>query len=294
MLHQQLQNMGITLISASENIDATPAGRLMHGILATFAEYYSNNLATEIKKGLHQKHATGGTPFRPPIGYRPVRKIVEGREIRTIEVDPERGPLITLAFDLYATGEWTVSKLTAHLREQGLVARPTPKQGGRPLSKATVHKLLTNPYYMKVIAYTGKRVVGRHDGLIDPDTFDKVQALLAANRHGGDSHKHEHYLRGMVFCDQCHGRLIFSRVRGRNGTYYDDYACVNRAGAHRRLPGSRTPSKRSTPDSTSPTRWLRPSAVTSPTNWPSATGSSIRRLASTRRRSGRSRPTRTS
>jgi len=39
----------------------------MHGMLATFAEYYSNNLATEIKKGLHQKHKIGGTPFKPPI-----------------------------------------------------------------------------------------------------------------------------------------------------------------------------------------------------------------------------------
>jgi len=61
--------MNVTLVSASENIDATPAGRLMHGMLATFAEYYSNNLATEIKKGLHQKHQLGGTPFRTPVGY---------------------------------------------------------------------------------------------------------------------------------------------------------------------------------------------------------------------------------
>jgi site-specific DNA recombinase len=230
LLYHQLQAMGITLVSACENIDETPAGRLMHGMLATFAEYYSNNLATEIKKGLHQKHATGGTPYRPPIGYLPVRKIVEGREVRTIMVDPERGPLITLAFDLYATGDWTLSRLTDHLRERGLMARPTPKQGGRPLSRATVHKLLSNPYYIKVIVYAGKRVLGRHDALIDPDTFDKVQALLVANRHGGDrSHKHEHFLRGMVFCSECGGRLLFNRVRGRNGDYYDYFSCANRA-----------------------------------------------------------------
>lgn len=48
-LYEQLVGMGITLTSATENIDETPAGRLMHGMLATFAEYYSNNLATEIR-----------------------------------------------------------------------------------------------------------------------------------------------------------------------------------------------------------------------------------------------------
>ncbi len=53
-LYERLLGMNITLVSASENIDETPAGRLMHGMLATFAEYYSNNLATEIMKGLDQ------------------------------------------------------------------------------------------------------------------------------------------------------------------------------------------------------------------------------------------------
>jgi hypothetical protein len=36
----------------------------MHGMLASFAEYYSNNLATEIMKGLSRKHEQGGTPFK--------------------------------------------------------------------------------------------------------------------------------------------------------------------------------------------------------------------------------------
>ena len=41
-LYERLVGMGIRLASATENIDETPAGRLMHGMLATFAEYYSN------------------------------------------------------------------------------------------------------------------------------------------------------------------------------------------------------------------------------------------------------------
>src|SRR3954468_18002534 len=66
VLYQRLLDHGVTLVSASENIDSTPAGRLMHGMLATFAEYYSNNLATEVLKGLTQKARNGGTPMRAP------------------------------------------------------------------------------------------------------------------------------------------------------------------------------------------------------------------------------------
>ena len=31
----------------------------------------------------------------------------QSREVRTVEVDPERAPLMRRAFDAYATGEWT-------------------------------------------------------------------------------------------------------------------------------------------------------------------------------------------
>ena len=64
---------GAQLVSVAENIDETPSGKLMHGILASMAEYYSRNLATEVMKGSVQKAQDGGTPFLAPIGYLNVR-----------------------------------------------------------------------------------------------------------------------------------------------------------------------------------------------------------------------------
>lgn len=49
-LYEHLLGLGITLISATENIDETPAGRLMHGMLASFAEYYSNTLQPKSRR----------------------------------------------------------------------------------------------------------------------------------------------------------------------------------------------------------------------------------------------------
>jgi site-specific DNA recombinase len=60
----EIELAGARLVSATENIDHTPAGRLMHGMLATFAEYYSRNLANEVLKGLTEKAKRGGTPGR--------------------------------------------------------------------------------------------------------------------------------------------------------------------------------------------------------------------------------------
>ena len=65
----ELRLAGARLVSVKENIDDTPTGSLIHGIMATIAEYYSQNLAVEALKGMTQKAKIGGTPGRAPIGY---------------------------------------------------------------------------------------------------------------------------------------------------------------------------------------------------------------------------------
>src|ERR1700733_1176046 len=115
-----LKQAGVTLVSVSENIDETPSGLLMHGIMSSIAEFYSRNRAMEILKGSVQKAKNGGTPGRVPLGYRNVRHFDNGREIRTVEVDPERGPLMAWAFEAYATGDWTIRNLLVELTERGL------------------------------------------------------------------------------------------------------------------------------------------------------------------------------
>lgn len=81
--------LGVTLVSCTENIDETPSGVLMHGIMSSIAEFYSANLANEVKKGALQKVKNGGTVTRAPIGYLNVRNTdTTGREIRTISPDP--------------------------------------------------------------------------------------------------------------------------------------------------------------------------------------------------------------
>ncbi len=230
VLYQKFVGMGITLVSASENIDETPAGRLMHGMLATFAEYYSNNLSTEVKKGLRRKHELGGTPFKPPIGYQSAQRQVGAQGVRGVELDPVRAPLATLAFELYLTADWSLRDLADHLAERGLRSRGTAKFPERVLGPNRIHELLQNPYYIGIVRWDGRSYPGRHQKLIDQETFDRVQVLLTAARISGDRPQiHEHYLRGTVLCEKCKGRLLFGRHRNRTGAAYDYFSCTNRA-----------------------------------------------------------------
>ncbi len=211
---------GARLVSATENIDQTPSGRLMHGIMSTIAEFYSRNLATEVIKGSVQKAKNGGTPGKAPVGYINVRQIVNGLEGRTVEVDPVRGPLMTWAFDAYATGDWTIRRLLAELTAKGLTTVPGPKTPSRPLTTSHLHRLLRHPYYTGVVRYRGVLYEGRHPRLVEPETWQRVQELLTAKYLTGERHReHPHYLKGSIFCGQCGSRLIVCHAKGRGGTY---------------------------------------------------------------------------
>lgn len=110
IIHATLRGANITLVSVTENIDETPSGMLMHGILASMAEFYSLNLAQEVTKGMVQKATLGGTPTKAPLGYLNVRTTdTKGREVRDVQVDPERAELIRFAFTTYAAGEESLS-----------------------------------------------------------------------------------------------------------------------------------------------------------------------------------------
>jgi site-specific DNA recombinase len=94
--------------------------------------------------------------------------------------------------------------------------------------------MLHHPYYMGVVVWNGRRYPGTHTPLVDQDTFDRVQVLLAAARIGGERpQKHEHYLRGSIYCDECFGRLLYGRHRSRSGRHYEYFCCNNRSARRR-------------------------------------------------------------
>jgi hypothetical protein len=129
---------------------------LLHGIMSTIAEFYSRNLATEVIKGLTQKAATGGTPARAPLGYLNVRKRDElGRDIRTVETDPERAQLVHWAFGAYASGNYSTISLREELIDRGLTTVPTPKRPAKAPCLSTIQQMLSNPYYKGEVHYRG-------------------------------------------------------------------------------------------------------------------------------------------
>lgn len=177
----ELRKHQVTLVSATENIDATPVGQLMHGILAAFNEFRSAEDGADIRYKMGEKARRGGTLGRAPLGYMNVRERFEGREIRTVGLDPERAPLIRQAFELYATGEYTLNSICRVLNDQGFRTRPGKLPGG-PMTDSTLSAILRNRYYLGYVTHNGEEYPGRHEPLADHETEIMPVAWCTAAR----------------------------------------------------------------------------------------------------------------
>ena len=229
----KIRRSGAQLVSASENIDDTPSGKLMHGIMATIAEFYSSNLSAEAKKGLQEKAKRGGTVSRAPLGYRNTREEFEGRLVSTVAIDDERRHHIQWAFEEFATGDWTLAQMTEALEERGLTSRATRRFPEGPVSRSRIHKMLRNPYYVGLVHYDGAQYPGRHEALISMSTFEAVQEVLDRRTDGKEKPvARTHYLKGILCCGLCGSRMGMS-VNGGNGGHYAYFFCLGRHG-HRK------------------------------------------------------------
>lgn len=225
----ELRACGCQLVSVSENVDETPKGMLLNGILASINAYYSRDLGQKILEGNIQKARSGGTPVRAPLGYLNVRRWDGANDIRSIAVDPERAPLIQYAFAAYATGEVTLNELVETLARRGLRTRPSGKRPAAKVACSTLARLLQNPYYVGTVRYRGVDYDGAHPPLIDRQTFVRVQEVLRARHRAGEKHwRHTNPLKGSLYCEHCGALLRFTEVRNRHGERYRYFVCGTR------------------------------------------------------------------
>ena len=228
---------GARLISITEPMagEDSAAAFLYESMIATQNQFQSMQTSENVKRGLKQKASVGGTYGWAHLGYlNDVDRLPDGRRVATVVPDPDRHHFLTLAFQLYATGEYALSQLADELHKLGLRSRPRRNRPPQKVDTSALQRILRDRYYLGLIVYkrgTPDEQVfeGRHEPLIDPQTFEIVQSRLDEKRLASERpQKHQHYLRGSLFCGKCGRRLIFGFSRSKSGQRYPYYFCIGR------------------------------------------------------------------
>jgi DNA invertase Pin-like site-specific DNA recombinase len=205
----ELIDQGIEVHFANESLDLhSRGGRLSADIQAVVASDYIRNLREEAKKGIYGRLKQGFYPMKAPLGY------LDHGAAKAKTIDPERGPLVKRAFELYASAKFTLHSLSDELYRQGLRNR-----NGNLVTLNGFSVLLNNPFYMGLIRVrkTGQVFQGNHEPLISKYTFDRVQDILEG-RFNTKIIRHEFLFRRLISCKGCGYSLIGEAKKGH--VYY--------------------------------------------------------------------------
>lgn len=205
----ELPDIGISVYVATESLDFTSrGGRLTADIQAVIAADYIRNLREECKKGINGRLKQGYYPFKAPLGY------LDHGGGKPKTICPKNGPLVKLAFELYASRQYSYNTLLQELAVRGL----RNSRGGR-LTVNGLSKILTNKFYIGIIYIkTNQRTYkGIHEPLVSLPIWNRVQAIRKT-RSGPKVTKHNHLFRGVFSCAQCTGPMVPELQKGH--VYY--------------------------------------------------------------------------
>src|SRR3989344_2294738 len=155
-----------TIIFVIENsiitADSKAPDKFFFGMRVLMARNYSDNLSDEVKKGLYEKFAQGGYPRKAPLGYYNERSNRgDGKTTSRVLIDPTTSLHIVKLFELYATGKYSLDKLSFLLYKDGLRTRTD----GRVM-KSGLHKTIQDTFYYGLMHYNGMSKIGNYKPLI--------------------------------------------------------------------------------------------------------------------------------
>ncbi len=173
----------------------TPQGKFMLNIAFGQSKYYVDNLSENVSRGLRQKIRNGIWPSKAPHGY------FNCPQTRTIKVDKKKSIVVKQAFELFATGKYSYHEIGKFLASHGIHGRSR-----EVLHQSVVKTMLTNPFYIGILVYSGEKYKGSHQQFIGRDLFDQVQEQVKY-KSKPRKHGHNFAFTGLIKCRECGGAI---------------------------------------------------------------------------------------
>lgn len=194
LILKKLTKLGCDIRFVEATYEDSSAGEFHRAMDGVFAAHTSRTISEKVRNVQRKLRNERRCLYNAPIGY-----LDRGSDSKPL--DSERAPLVKRLFELYATGNWSISQLAKWGREHGLTKRPARRKRtreeiannvgketipkvARPLDHMTVGRILTNPFYVGKVKIADKQYENStaHQALIDNALFFDVQHLLKKRR----------------------------------------------------------------------------------------------------------------
>ena len=221
-----LRKKGIRVVSITEHADDTPTGKLMEAIIESVDEFYSENLAQEVTRGMRESASRGfWMPSMAPYGYRKVYVQDGAKKRPTLEPDEDAARVVKRIFAMAEAGTGMMHIVRA-LNDEG-IASPA----GKLWSKTVVHNMLRNEAYTGTLVWGTNakdkagpvRVEKAFPSLVSKAQFGRVNRLMRSRspkmthpRRVGSTY----LLSGLVKCKACDRAFSGQDAKSGRFAYY--------------------------------------------------------------------------
>ena len=215
-----LKKNHVDVMSVSEPLIDGPFGTLIERIIEWMDEYYSIRLSGEVLRGMTEKALRGGYQSSLPLGYR------MNKDTGIPYIYEEEAVIVRKIYNDYIAGH-SYLEIARELNALGYKTKRGAAFEGR-----TVEYILSNPFYYGAVRWNRQNhdnhtiksisdwiiAEGKHKPLIDKETWDLVQHLIALrSKYKARAAGHmKHWLGGIVKCSDCGASLM----AGLNATRY--------------------------------------------------------------------------
>lgn len=216
-----LKKNSVEVVSVSEPLIDGPFGSLIERIIEWMDEYYSIRLSGEVLRGMTEKALRGGYQSSLPLGYK------MNKDTGIPYIYESEAIIVRKIYKEYIDGH-SYLEIARELNALGYKTKRGAAYEGR-----TVEYILSNPFYYGAVRWNRQKhddhtikdvgdwiiVMGKHQAIIDKETWDQVQHLMALRsrpykaRAAGHM---KHWLGGIVKCSDCGASLM----AGLNATRY--------------------------------------------------------------------------
>lgn len=222
---EELNQRGVKLVSISEQLDcSSPSGKMLLTMLASFGQYYVDNLSQETAKGLTEKARRGLWVGPVPFGYRKVSEADKGA------LEPsEEAWVVSEIFRLFVDEGLSYDRIVNELNRRGLRTWNWRDKVWREWSREAVRTIIRNRAYIGKVSSGGQEYDGAHAPLVSVETWERAaqrrdhQVKRSAPRP--ETRRPRQKYGKVLFCAYCGGKLWF-KVGGRSDT--PSYVCGNR------------------------------------------------------------------
>ena len=221
-----LRRRGVRVVSITEQADDTPTGKLLEAIIESVDEFYSENLAQEVVRGMREAASRGfWMTTYAPYGYKRVH--VQDGALRgpILDVDPPADAVVRRVFDMVLQGK-SILDVTKTLNAEGI-----PTTNGKKWLKTTIHTMLSNEAYAGTVVWGAKakdgappvRVEDAHPAIVSKRDFQKARRLLgsrAPKKVNPRRASSPYLLSGIAKCETCGKAMTAAEAKSGKYTYY--------------------------------------------------------------------------